>query len=42
MEIRKIVPADLNEVAQVYVASWKDAYHGIVPQNFLDSLHADR
>ena len=39
MEVRKIMPADdVAAIADIYVQSWKTAYRGIVPQDFLDKL----
>ena len=36
--IRRAVPADATDIAQVHVASWKSTYPGIVSQEYLDSL----
>jgi GNAT superfamily N-acetyltransferase len=39
MEIRKIAPEDdLDAISRIYVRSWKAAYKGIVPQDYLDEL----
>jgi GNAT superfamily N-acetyltransferase len=38
MAIRRAVPADAVDIATVYVASWKEAYPGLIPQSFLDQL----
>lgn len=43
MEIRRFtVKDDLNEVSRVYAASWRAAYHGIVPQQYLEELDDTR
>ncbi len=33
-----MIPEDALEIATIQVTSWRDAYRGIVSQNFLDSL----
>lgn len=39
MEIRSVLASDdRRAIGQVYVQSWRHAYRGIVPQDFLDSL----
>ncbi len=41
--IRRAVPDDAGEIAQVHVASWKTTYPGIVDQAYIDDLSiADR
>jgi len=43
MEIRYINQADdLFEISNIYENSWKFAYSGIVPQNYLDSIPKGR
>ena len=43
MEIRYINQADdLFEISNIYENSWKFAYRGIVPQNYLDSIPKGR
>lgn len=43
MEIRKITKDDDFEViGNIYSCSWKTAYRGIVPQEYLDSLGGSR
>ncbi len=43
MEIRYIVPADDRmAVSKIYEESWKYAYKGIIPQNYLDSIPEGR
>ena len=43
MEIRFITPADDPlEISNIYEQSWKSAYKGIIPQNFLDSIPAGK
>jgi ribosomal protein S18 acetylase RimI-like enzyme len=36
--IRQATAADAGEIAQIQVATWRFAYAGIVPQEFLDAL----
>lgn len=43
MEIRYLSPEDdLYEVSNVYEKSWKSAYKGIIPQDYLDSIPVGR
>lgn len=43
MEIRKYRDTDdLNDVSRVYAQSWKTAYRGIVPQDYLDDIQDNR
>lgn len=43
MEIRRLRPEDDRlEVARIYEESWRYAYKGIVPQDYLDSLRAEQ
>lgn len=43
MEIRYLSPNDdLYEVSSVYEKSWKSAYKGILPQNYLESIPTGR
>ncbi len=43
MEIRQLLPQDIiDDVSRVFALSWKDAYRGIVPQNYLDNLALNR
>ena len=43
MEIRYITPEDsLAELSSIYERSWKYAYRGIIPQNYLDSIPEGR
>lgn len=43
MEIRFLSPADdLSEVSSIYEKSWKFAYRGIIPQDYLDSIPEGR
>ena len=42
MEIRYITPSDdRNAISRIYARSWRSAYRGIVPQEYLDSLKDD-
>ena len=38
MEIRKATIDDAKEISRIHALSWKAAYKGIVPQNYLDDL----
>ena len=39
MEIRKLHPSDdLFAVSRVYEESWREAYRGLLPQEYLDSI----
>ncbi|MBD5787830.1 GNAT family N-acetyltransferase [Cellulosimicrobium terreum] len=40
--IRPAGPADADAIAAVHVASWRGAYAGIVPDEYLASLDADQ
>lgn len=43
MEIRKVKRADdFDAIARIYALSWKTAYKGIVPQQYLDELSEER
>ena len=43
MEIRRFLKTDhIDGVSNVYAQSWKSAYHGIIPQSYLDSIPANR
>ena len=43
MEIRFLRPEDdLSEVSSIYEKSWKYAYRGIIPQDYLDSIPEGR
>ena len=36
--IRPATPADAEQIAAVHVASWREAYRGVVPDEYLDGL----
>ena len=39
MTIRKVTPSDdFAAIGEIYAQSWKTAYRGIVPQDYLDAL----
>ncbi|MBE0669536.1 MAG: GNAT family N-acetyltransferase [Anaerolineales bacterium] len=40
--IRKADPKDAPEIATVHIAAWKEAYRGIVPDDFLENLSVQR
>jgi GNAT superfamily N-acetyltransferase len=40
--VRRAVPADATDLADVHVSSWQAAYAGIVPADFLAGLDRDR
>lgn len=42
MEIRLTQPADEPELLELYLASWKEGYKGLLPQKFLDELNGER
>lgn len=42
MNIRAAKPGDEKSIAQVIIDTWKDAYQGIVSQDFLDSLTTEK
>jgi len=43
MEIRYIAPTDdRREISKIYEESWKCAYKGIIPQDYLDSIPEGR
>lgn len=43
MEIRHLKQSDdRNAVSRIYEESWKFAYHGIIPQDYLDSIPSGR
>ena len=43
MEYRLFQPGDdLRQISRIYAQSWKSAYRGIVPQDYLDALPEDR
>lgn len=42
MEIREMLYGDIDAAASVYVESWQAGYRGLVPQDYLDALTAQR
>lgn len=42
MIIRQMTESDRAELNELYLASWKAGYKGLLPQKFLDGLTADR
>jgi ribosomal protein S18 acetylase RimI-like enzyme len=42
IRIRKAVMDDAAGIATVHIASWKETYRGIVPDEFLDNLSVQR
>lgn len=43
MEIRKIKKSDdINAIGKIYEKSWKFAYDGIIPKDYLDSISGDK
>ncbi len=42
MAVRKADPSDAWGIAGIHVACWQAAYRGILPDNTLDTLSADR
>jgi L-amino acid N-acyltransferase YncA len=41
LTIRSAVAADAPQIARVHVASWRAAYHELLPERFLERLSAD-
>jgi len=39
--VRRAEPRDAPAVARVHVASWRQAYRGLLPQEYLDSLSVE-
>jgi RimJ/RimL family protein N-acetyltransferase len=42
MEIKKATKRDIRDISWIHAASWKSAYVGLIPQQFLDELKEDR
>lgn len=42
MQIRRMTESDRAELNELYLASWKAGYKGLLPQDFLDGLTAER
>ena len=42
MKIRKAETGDEKNIASVIISTWKDAYQGIVPDDFLMSLNTEK
>jgi RimJ/RimL family protein N-acetyltransferase len=38
ISLRPAQPADAPEISRIYAASWRSAYRGMVPQEYLDQL----
>ena len=38
MKIREAIYTDINQLAMVHIASWQNAYSGILPANYLSAL----
>ncbi|MEM9617348.1 MAG: GNAT family N-acetyltransferase [Pseudomonadota bacterium] len=36
MKIRRATPGDYDAIARLHAASWKDAYRGLLPDDFID------
>lgn len=41
MQFRKAKPEDIRDISRIHALSWKTAYKGMVPQQFLDDLKED-
>jgi GNAT superfamily N-acetyltransferase len=39
--IREATPDDARAIAEVHVRSWRWAYHGLIPDDFLENLSVD-
>ena len=43
MDIRKVIETDdFDAIGEIYARSWKTAYQGIIPQDYLDGLTGSR
>lgn len=42
MRLRPAALSDADAIARIHVATWRDAYSGLMPQEFLDELDAGR
>ncbi len=42
MQIREATAADIREIAEVHVASWRSTYAGIISDDFLAALSVDK
>lgn len=42
MEIRLLVEKEIDEMAELYVKSWRATYKGIIPDKILDTITLDR
>lgn len=42
MEIRLLEEDDIDGVCGIYAASWKSAYRGIIPKEFLDNIDKEK
>ena len=40
--VRPAVPQDARAIAAVHVATWRDAYEGLLPDDLLDALDVDQ
>jgi len=38
IKIRRATPSDAKEIATIHVETWKDAYKGLIPNDYLQSL----
>ena len=38
MEIRLLIEKDIDEMAKLYVKSWRATYNGIIPAKILDTI----
>ena len=41
IEIREALISDSKEIAKVHVSTWQSAYHGIMPDSFLNDLSVE-
>jgi len=40
--IKRATDQDVETISRIYASSWKSAYKGLIPQQFLDELEEDR
>ena len=42
MEIRLLIEKDIDEMAKLYVKSWRATYNGIIPAKILDTITVEK
>lgn len=41
IQIREMIPEDIGQVRRIYTLGWQNAFRGIVPQTYLDTMNLD-